>query len=414
VRLYRILITLAAPFLLGLLLWRWLGRRESLADLTQRLGGGEGAPGAIWLHGASNGELTSARRLIEALLDVFPDRALVITANTTTARDMVRGWGLARVSARLAPLDLRPVLARFRARWRPAALVVLENELWPNRIATMDGPVLAVSARMSDRSAARWARRPGVMGAMLARIDWLAPQDDASGQRFVQLGLEPARLGPVTRFKQAVSLPSPTVEELGELAVFFDRHDTVLAASTHAGEEAEVLRGFAQARAARPGLRLILAPRHPRRAEEVAGLIRAEGLELATRSGGARPDAPVYLADTLGEMALWYALAGATFVGGSLVERGGHTPFEPIQAGSAVLHGPHVANFAEAYGALDAGQAALPVVDGAGLARALIELAEPGAAQQQTDRATRIATELGAGGDGIAQILAALRDRIGA
>ena len=135
---YRLLLTILAPFLTLLAVLRLLRGRESLRDLTERLGGGRGqaSQGVIWLHGASNGELTSATALVRALLAAFPKRALLITCNTPSARRLVQSWDLPRVHARLAPVDLRWVLARFRARWHPAALIVLENELWPNRIAT--------------------------------------------------------------------------------------------------------------------------------------------------------------------------------------------------------------------------------------------------------------------------------------
>jgi len=363
--LYRLCATLIAPVVAVIFLLRCLRGRETLSDLHERLGGSAGTPGAVWLHGASNGELTSARPLIEAMLSAFPDHALVVTANTTTGRDLVAGWGLGRVHPRLAPLDYRWALARFRARWRPKAMVFLENELWPNRLMTARAPVLCVAARMSARSAARWGRLGGLTRRLLGRIDWLAPQDQGSAARFVALGVDKTRLGPVISLKPAVSLPQPPATELADLARIFSRPDTVLAASTHAGEDAVVLHGFATARAANPALKLILAPRHPRRAEEIATLVRQSGLNLTIRSGGAAPGpkTAVYLADTLGEMALWYRLAGVTFVGGSLVNKGGHTPFEPAQAGSAILHGPHVANFQDPYHRLDAADAAVCVTD---------------------------------------------------
>ncbi len=126
---YRLFATLAAPVLAVIGLWRVLRGRESWGDLAERLGAGTGCAGALWVHGASNGELASAKRLIEAIHTAFPDRPLLVTCNTGTAREMVRGSGLPRVTVRLAPVDLRWALARFRAKWRPAVLIVLENEI---------------------------------------------------------------------------------------------------------------------------------------------------------------------------------------------------------------------------------------------------------------------------------------------
>ena len=156
--LYRAMLTLAAPLLLGFVLLRLLRRRETTADLRQRLGRDAPAtPGAIWLHGASNGELTSARPLIDALLNAFPNHPLVITANTTTGRALATGWSLPNTNTRLAPFDFRWALARFRARVRPVALIVLENELWPNRLDTATEPVITTAPR--PRSSMPGSRR---------------------------------------------------------------------------------------------------------------------------------------------------------------------------------------------------------------------------------------------------------------
>ncbi|MCG6901083.1 MAG: 3-deoxy-D-manno-octulosonic acid transferase [Rhodobacter sp.] len=390
--LYRLTITALAPLVLALLIWRVARGRETWGDLAQRLGGGAETGGdgsAIWVHGASNGELTSARRLIEGLRRQNPARAMVVTTNTTTARDLVRGWQMPSVTARLAPLDYRPVLARFRRHWQPAVLIVLENELWANRIVTARAPVAVVAARMSARSARRWAFAGGLMRRVLANVSYLSAQDAASAQRFVSLGLETARAGPVISLKPGIEMAAPPAGLLANYRNVFTREDTILAASTHAGEDQTVLAAFARARAERPALKLIVAPRHPHRAPDIAALIAAAGLPFARRSQGADPDAEtaVYLADTLGEMPLWYALAGVCFVGGSLVDKGGHTPFEPALAGSSIVHGPHVANFAPVYTTLDAAGAAVAVSGVDDLAAALRDLSPEGQA-----RMTRAAT----------------------
>lgn len=381
---YRLLVSIATPLIALLLLARRLTGRVSRRSLAERLGGGAHAParpgGAplIWLHGASNGELTSARPLVDALRRAAPDLRLLITANTESGRALAEGWGLSGTTAALAPLDHRAVLARFLHRRQPAALVVVENELWPNRLAACGAAAVAVvviGARMSMRSARRWAWFGRLTKQVLGQVTALSAQDPDSEARFLALGLPAARLLPRANLKSAVTAPTPP--EAAPLRPVFDRATTVLAASTHEGEEAMILAAFAAARAQRPALRLILAPRHPRRSAEVAALIGAAGLRHATRSRGEDPAlAEVYLADTLGEMTLWYALAGVTFVGGSLVDRGGHTPFEPAAQHSAIVHGPHVANFRAPYAALDGAGAAHEVCDAAGLATALLDLAD--------------------------------------
>lgn len=340
----------------------------------------------IWLHGASNGELTAARPLIETVLDRAPGLGLVVTANTATGVALAGGWARPRLIAGLAPYDHARIVSRFLAAVRPAALIVIENEIWPNRFVIAAGrgiPILMLGARMSARSAARWALAPGLARRLMGCISWLAPQDSQSGERFVALGLPADRLGPVLSLKSAATasaaaaLPTP-------------RGETLLAASTHDGEEAIVLDAFLGVRDRHPGLRLILAPRHPRRRDAIEAAIRARGLSFATRSRGAEPaaDLPVYLADTLGEMGRWYAGAGVSFVGGSLVERGGHTPFEPAAHGSAILHGPHCANFAPAYAALAAAGGAIEVRGSESLIAAILALADPAAQAAQAGRAS--------------------------
>lgn len=388
--LYRLILSLAFPVLLARFILRGLSGREPWQGLAQRLGRiAVDLPGTgpvIWLHGASNGEVTSARRVIGEILARHPSARLVVTVNTDTARSLATGWACPRVTVALAPLDHRLVVRRFLRRLRPAALVIIENELWPNRLTLCAGsgiPVLVLGARMSAGSARAWARVPGLARKVIATLTWVSAQDAASRDRFVALGLPGDRLGPVMTLKSAPDATAPSKADA------VPRAATLLAASTHDGEEALVLAGFAMARRARPDLRLILAPRHPRRRDVIEKAILAQGFARATRSrGDERGDSVVYLADTMGDMPQWYGAAGMTFVGGSLTDRGGHTPFEPAAFGSALLTGPHVANFAPAYAALKAGDAVVTVRGADDLGAALLALADPARQTAMAARAT--------------------------
>lgn len=355
------------------------------------------APADLWVHGASVGELTSGRPVIEALAE---DLRVIVTANSTTGRDMVRGWGL---PARLAPLDLPGALSDFLDATRPGLLVTLENEFWPLRsrfLARRGIRQAMIGARMSERSAGLWARMPRVIGPMLDRIAALSAQDQYSEARLLRLGLSSRALMPRLDLKLLVPArldpPPPSPQ----------RDLTLLAASTHEGEEEIVLAAWQLARQAHPGLRLILAIRHPQRGDEVAALIAARGLSAGRRSRGDEGGA-LLLADTLGEMPRWYAQAGLCFVGGSLVDRGGHTPWEPAAHGCAILHGHHVGNFTDAYDALDRAGAAR-AVDTRTLAGAIAGLVGDPPAAHALGRAAR-AVLLRQAGDPAA-LVARLRD----
>lgn len=403
--LYRyLLLTLAFPVVALRAALALLLGREAPGDVVQRLGRGP-APVArgpvVWLHAASVGEVNAARALAETLLAREPRLSLVVTCNSVTGRARAAGWGLDRVTARLAPLDYRWALIGFLAAWQPAALVTVENEVWPNRFATARArrmPVMVAGARLSARSALVWRRLPKTAREIMGLIDHLAAQDGDSEERLVRLGLPRGRIGPRLNLKSSVRLASVEDADLQPFAAALPYPETVLAASTHPGEEALVLEAFAAAARRNPHLRLILAPRHPERGDEVAALVAAHGLACARRSARQMPgpETRVFLADTLGEMELWYHLAAVTFVGGSLVDKGGHTPFEPAFCDTAILHGPYVGNAPEAYAALAAAKGAVAVKDAAGLSAALLKLiADPAARDAQATRARAALAPLG-------------------
>ena len=355
-RLTRLLLPLVPWAMLGVALWRRITGAEPPEAWLERLGRKSAPTGpTVWLHGASNGELASARWVIEAVLAARPTLHLLVTCNTLTARTMVTGWSLPRVTAAFAPLDLAGPLARLLTTWCPKALITVEGEIYPRRFAACAQagiPVALIGARMSERSYRGWAELQPVMARALAAVQIASAQDAASEDRLRKLGLPAHRLHALCDLKAVATgrLPQPNLPPRDLRAT------TLLAASTHDGEEAIVLDAFVTQS---QFTRLIIAPRHPRRADAVAALVKARGLTCTRRSTGAWPgtapaDAQVFLADTMGEMDLWYASAGACFVGGSFAVRGGHTPWEPARFASAILHGPSVANFAGPYAALDA------------------------------------------------------------
>jgi len=363
---YRVLLSLFATVTLI--------KAARAGQLAARLGRETAQPGPhIWLHGASNGELTSVRPVLEQVIAARPDLNWLITTNTTTAQTMVEGWNLPQISTRLAPVDLSHVQSRMMRSWDVRAHIALESELWPNRFRLCPGPVLLLGARLSESTARAWSKLGDLAQRALAPVVYASAQDSASLARFDELGLSKDAQGPVVDLKSFYKPPSATGD--GTDFSGFPRATTWLAASTHDGEEEIVLAAHLKALETQPELKLILAPRHPNRGDAIADMIEAAGLRFARRSAGEPPaDTQVYLADTLGEMHLWYPRAGRVYVGGGLTDRGGHTPYEPAAFEAALIFGADTKNFRASYDRLRASDAAVEVTGVESLAQALTDL----------------------------------------
>ncbi|WP_420861049.1 3-deoxy-D-manno-octulosonic acid transferase [Algirhabdus cladophorae] len=348
---YRFLISLA---LMPLMWFAW--RKRSLTHA--RFGLIPATPDVphLWIHGASNGELAAARPLIHAML-CDPQRHILITCNSASALEMLTGWNLPRVRCALAPLDLRWAVGQVLDRANVTGYIGIEAEFWPNRFDLLGQrglPICLVGARLSQNTARRLQRVGFAKSMIIDALDLVSPQDAQSAQRFADLGLEPAQIGPLTDLK-TMYVPADPDPRLHDMAAHYPKGATILAASVHVGEDIMVASAFVEAQKLRPDLRLILAPRHPDRIGPLLAWLKDQKIAYAQHSQDEVPDATtqITVADTLGEMALWYDLADLCFVGGSLVEAGGHTPFEPLGHGCRVVHGPLVSNFAQTYADLD-------------------------------------------------------------
>ncbi|WP_439576573.1 3-deoxy-D-manno-octulosonic acid transferase, partial [Elioraea sp.] len=273
-----------------------------------------------------------------------------------------------------APLDVPGWIARFLDHWRPDAAGFVESELWPNALAALrlrNIPAALINARLSARSFARWRLAPGLARRLLGGFALVLPQSDADAARLARLG---ATVEPPGNLKLAAPpLPADQAERV-RLAARLGADPVWVAASTHAGEESQVLAAHRRALAAVPSLRLILAPRHPERGAEVAEAAAAAGFAAPRRSTGADPAGPVWIADTLGELGLLYRLGLGAFVGGSLIPRGGQNPLEPARLGLPVAFGPDMGNFAELAAMLRAAGAATEVHDPDSLAAWAVRL----------------------------------------
>lgn len=331
----------------------------------------------IWVHAVSVGEGLSVLPLLRAL-GARAGGHVLLTCTTVTAMELMQARVPERVIVQYLPLDLPAPVARFLAHWRPDVAVMVESEFWPRLIHATHArgiPLVLANARMSEKSARAWTRVPGLARALLGRFTALAAPDAAMAERLVALGADPARLRVTGTLKRAAERLPVDAGELARLREALGGRPVWLAASTHPGEEAVVAEAHRAVLAVHPDATLILAPRHPARAGEIGDLLAAAGLDVAGRSRGQGPGAQVYLADTLGEMGLWFDLCPIAFVGGSLLPGiGGHNAYEPALHGSAILHGRHVGNFADLYARLDAAGGAQPVADSGAMAAVVLRL----------------------------------------
>lgn len=336
----------------------------------------------VWFHAASVGEVASLLEMLRRLQQNHGEVTCLITTVTVTAAQFIEPRLPERCIHQFGVVDIEPWVTRFLDHWRPDLAVWTESELWPASLVSTHArgvPMLLINARISARSFRRWRMLRGLARSLLTRFDRILAQDALAGEQLVALGADPERLVVVGSLKEgAAPLPHDEAERV-RIARAFAGRPIWLAASTHSGEEEVVLAAHAQARRAMPMLALILAPRHPVRGDGLAELMRAGGLQVAQRSKDEQigADTDVYLADTLGEMGLWYRIAAVSFVGGSIAPVGGHNPFEPAQLGSAILHGPHVRNFADGYARLQAAGAAVVVETEGDLGEALVTTLAP-------------------------------------
>ena len=376
--LYRLALLLAAPLIPLRLLWRGRRERGYWRHWGERLALGP-APvaGALWIHAVSVGEMRAAQPLIAALREAHPDAPVLLTCMTPTGRataEFLYG-DFARIV--YLPYDYAGSMRRFMRRVQPRVGILMETELWPNLIhaaARTDVPLVLANARLSARSALGYARLPALTQACLQRIAVVAAQAEADAARLRSLGAVTVHVTGNLKFD--IAPPPDQLERGAAWKAKWGPRPVLLAASTREGEEAPLLRAFADIAPAE--VLLVLVPRHPQRFDAVAGLIEAAGLAYQRRSAldGTELNAGtrVLLGDSLGELFAYYAACDVAFVGGSLAPLGGQNLIEAASVGRPVLVGPHTFNFEEATRlAIEAG-AAVRVNDAAALLENALQL----------------------------------------
>ena len=385
---YSSLLYLLTPLVLLRLLWRGCRNPAYRQRWRERFGypGFRVTAPVIWVHCVSVGETLAAVPLIRGLQQRYPQSSLLVTTTTPTGSAQVRHVFATQVLHSYLPYDLPGSVHRFLDYVRPRLVVILETELWPNLFAACRSrqiPLAIVNARMSPRSFRGYSRFRALVALTLQQVNVIAAQSERDADCFRQLGAT-SGVCVTGNIKFDMEEPEDLQGRARELRLSWDEGLAEprliwIAASTHDGEDEQILTAFQQVRERAPDTLLVLVPRHPERFNQVAALARdwcqQRGLHTIRRSDGRDCDAAtaIVVGDTLGELRLFYAAADIAFVGGSLVPTGGHNILEPAQAGLPVISGPHTFNFQEAVDLLVAGDALVLVEDAQQLAAAVIQ-----------------------------------------
>ena len=353
----------------------------------------------VWIHGASVGEVLAVAALVEKLRAL--DIRILLTSGTVTSASIVAKRFPADIIHQYVPYDAPRYVARFLDHWRPSLALFIESDLWPNLILSSAArrlPMVLVNGRMSQRSFRRWRRMTATISALLGRFDVCLVRSEVDAERFTALGSR--NVVTTGNLKLDVAAPPADSAKLERLMSVTRGRPIIVAASTHPGEEDILLQVHRTLAGYFPSLLSVIVPRHPDRGESIGRTITGSGLHVAQRSREELPTATtdIYVADTMGELGLFYRLAPIVFMGGSLVEHGGQNPIEAIKLGASVVHGPHVFNFTDVYEALDSAGGARQADTQEALAKELGRLlADPGARKLSVDAADRVVAQLGGG-----------------
>ena len=401
-RLYTLLFYMLVPFILFRLWWRarnakayakrW---RERFAYIDVPVEWQHG----LWVHAVSVGEVLAAVPLVKALQQQYADLPIVITTMTPTGSAQVKANFADNVFHTYVPYDLPIVVKRFLNRVKPRALMILETELWPNILLQCKQqhiPVMLANARLSQKSFNGYAKIPKLTREMLAAITILAAHAPADAERFIKLGIAAEKVTVTGSIKFEINVPASILEQAQVLRNAFGQNRSIwVAASTHHGEDEQILAAHQKVLQVLPNALLILVPRHPERFNNVYQLTLKQGFTTVQRSTGevCLPETQVFLGDTMGELMLFFAASDLAFVGGSLVNTGGHNLLEPASLGIASITGPSYFNFADVTKMLLDSRAALQVNNSTELAQQVITLLKDSSVRTEMGERGRRAIE---------------------
>jgi len=388
---YTLAIVVLAVVLSPWFAYQALRYRKYVRNLSQRMGylpvsfnidGDE----SIWIHAVSVGEVLTARALLPELRQRYPGLRIFLSTTTLSGQQVARTRLPDTDAVFFLPFDLPPFVNRTLRLVKPRLFIMMETEIWPNllRACRRQGvKTILVNGRISSRSYPRYRLARGFFRGVLADVDRFCMQSDESARRIVDIGADPARVT-VTGSLKFESLESPGLAAgrgAGRVLRYFrisPSRPVFMAASTLKGEETPVLTAFAALRRVQPSAMLIIAPRKPERFGEAEALARAEGFRVMRRTElavDAEPRADVVVLDSIGELAHLFQVATVVFVGGSLVDQGGHNILEPAVHGKPIIFGPHMQNFAEIAATFLTSQAAIQVASASELTDVVLRLA---------------------------------------
>ncbi|MGA7804174.1 3-deoxy-D-manno-octulosonic acid transferase [Bradyrhizobium sp.] len=368
-----------------------IGERRGLSLDTRPLGP------LVWIHGASVGEVLAAAALIERLREL--NLRILLTSGTVTSAAIVAKRFPPDIIHQYVPYDSPRYVGRFLDHWRPSLALFIESDLWPNLILSSAArrlPMVLINGRMSPRSFPRWRRVSHTISALLGSFEVCLAQSAADAERFATLGCRNV----VTTGNLKLDVPAPPADpaKLERLMSLTRGRPVIVAASTHPGEEELLIAAHRALAGYFPGLLTVVVPRHPHRGVAIARMIAASGLRPALRSREEMPVAgtDIYVADTMGELGLFYRLSPIVFMGGSLVTHGGQNPIEAVKLGASIVHGPYVFNFSDVYEALDGAGGARKADTQETLVRQIaLLLADPAAREPVVAAAVGVVNELG-------------------
>ena len=378
ITLYQYATWLMGPLLIGWLYWRALRGRDEAARLGEKRGQASVVRpkgDIVWVHAASVGETLSVLHLISDILAGYQSVTILLTTGSRSsakiAGDYIAGQPNIQLIHQFIPLDRRLWVNKFLDHWQPRLALFVESEIWPNvltELAHRNIPTALVNGRLSLTSFRRWQKIPTIAASLLAHFSLIMAQDDTTKARLHQLTDQPIHTPGHLKF-DAPPLAA-NAAQLAALRQAIGQRTCWLAASTHAGEEAMVANAHSALQPAFTDLLTLIAPRHPERGDALASQMRAMGLSVKQRSKGELPTAntAIYLADTIGEMGLFFCVVNLVLVGGTLVAHGGQNPLEPARLDCAILHGTSTDNFAEIFNGLDKSGGAMMIENDAALA----------------------------------------------